>query len=147
VRNPEFEPVRTKFKVRFMPGYDGDPVFYINQLRREIIRFLSPWAFPGGGSPSFGGKIYKSVLINFVEERPYVDYVADFQLFHHITDFEGNNRRKIDQDEIEPSTAVSILVSVPEKTDTPANKMEIHDIEAIPPAIVETTHEKCPCES
>lgn len=140
VKNPRFEPVRTQFRVRFFPGYDE--TYYINQLRQEITRFLSPWAFPGGGNPSFGGKIYKSTLINFIEERPYVDYVTDFKLFHHIIDFDNIDRRGIDRNEVEASTAVSILVSVP--ADAIPVK-ETHEIEVIKTAEIPVSGEKCGC--
>jgi baseplate J-like protein len=129
VRNPRFEEVSVKFKVRLRAGFDE--TFYVNKLQEEITRFLSPWAFPGGGAPSFGGKIYKSVLINFVEERNYVDYVTDFQLFHDVT---GTT----DLAEVEGSKAVSILVSVPAKK---------HEITAIDPADEDTFRENCLCEA
>ena len=141
VKNPQFEPVRVSFKVRFYPGFDE--AFYTKSLREEITRFLSPWAFPGGGSPSFGGKIYKSTLINFVEERPYVDYITNFQLFHHITDFDGVDRRHTDLNEVEASTAVSILVSVPADT---ALAKDTHDIQVITTAEAQVSKEKCTCE-
>ena len=110
---------------------DGfEETFYVNKLQEEITRFLSPWAFPGGASPSFGGKIYKSVLINFVEELPYVDYVTDFRLFH---DAVGRS----DKNEVEGSKAVSIRVSAP------ASK---HVIETIRPARQARPGEQCTCE-
>ncbi len=84
-------------------------------MEEAITRFLSPWAFPGGGSPSFGGKIYKSVLINFVEEQPYVDYVTDFQLFHTFLD-DANEQQTVEKNEVEGSKAVSILVSCRQET-------------------------------
>lgn len=107
VKNPEFEEVRVEFNVRLKDG--GDETYCVTDLQKAITRFLSPWAFPGGGSPSFGGKIYKSVLINFVEEQSYVDCVTDFQLFH----------REIDKNEVEGSKSVSILVSAKEHKITP----------------------------
>jgi len=103
VRNPLFEPIRAAFKVRFYPGYDE--TFYTKLLNDEIIRFLSPWAFEDGEDIGFGGKIYKSALINFVEERPYVDYLEDFKLIHQTVP------SRPDQETIEPSTLCSILVS------------------------------------
>jgi hypothetical protein len=131
VKNPEFEEVWVEFNVRLQDGLDEN--FYEKKLQEDITRFLSPWAFPGGGSPSFGGKVYKSVLINFVEEQPCVDYVTDFQLWHKFDDSEG-----MQKDEVEGSKAVSILVSVP------ANK---HKVTAIKPAGEEKPGEKCPCEA
>ncbi|MDR4505838.1 MAG: baseplate J/gp47 family protein [Candidatus Scalindua sp.] len=130
VRNPEFEEIQVKCNVRLKAGLDE--TFYENKLQEAITRFLSPWAFPGGGSPSFGGKFYKSVLINFVEDLPYVDYVTDFQLLHTFDAKPG----PVDKNEIEGSKAISILVS--------ARK---HDIEPINPDVAETPGEKCPCEA
>ena len=103
-------------------------------MKQAIARFLSPWAFAGGGMPSFGGKIYKSVLVNFVEEQPYVDYVTDVQLFHDVCGKQGT----IDLDEVEGSRAVSILVSVP------ASK---HEIVLIQPAQDAPLGETCGCDS
>lgn len=142
VKNPQFEPVRTQFRVRLYPGFDE--TYHVNLLRQEITRFLSPWAFPGGGNPSFGGKIYKSTLINFIEERSYVDYVTDFKLFHHIDDFDGKSLRGIDRNEVEASTAVSILVSVPADA-TPVK--ETHEIEIIKETETPISNEKCQCQS
>ncbi|MHC1775854.1 MAG: baseplate J/gp47 family protein [Lentimicrobium sp.] len=131
VRNPKFEEVKVNFKLKLFDGYDE--AFYTSLLKEAITRFLSPWAFPGGESPTFGGKVYKSVLIDFIEEQVYVDYVTDFEMFHLI-DGVGNT----DKDEIEGSRAVSILVSVP------ADK---HGITVIHPNAETTTAEKCNCES
>jgi hypothetical protein len=132
VRNPQFEEVRVHMKVRFYNGFDE--TFYTNLLQESIMHFLSPWAFPEGGNPSFGGKIYKSVLIDFVEEQAYVDYVTDVQLFHDLPDKKGTS----DKNEIEGSLAVSILVSVP------AIK---HQIIVINPSEEIVSSEKCNCES
>ncbi|GAB3027911.1 baseplate J/gp47 family protein [Spirosoma pulveris] len=132
VKNPQFEGVRVKFRVRLFDGYDE--TFYIGRLQESITRFLSPWAFAGGEGPSFGGKIYKSVLINFVEEQPYVDYVTDFQLFHDINGVPGTE----DKQEVEGSIAISILVSVAAK---------LHTISAIKPTEEATSAEQCPCEA
>ena len=132
LKNPQFEEVRVHFKLRLYDGFDE--TFYTQKLQEAITRFLSPWAFSDSVNPSFSGKIYKSVLINFVEEQPYVDYVTDFQLFHDIKGVQGTS----DKEEVEGSTAVSILVSVP---------AEKHDIEIINPAEEETSREKCNCEA
>lgn len=132
VRNPRFEEVRVSFRLRLYAGFDES--FYRQRLREAITRFLSPWAFSRAESPTFGGKIYKSVLINFVEEQPYVDYVTDFQLFHDLDGVPSND----DRQEIEGSTAVSVLVSVPASE---------HTIELITPAEASLAREKCDCET
>jgi len=132
VNNPQFEEVRVNMSVRFYDGFDQ--TFYTNTLQESILRFLSPWAFPEGGNPTFGGKVYKSVLIDFVEELPYVDFVTDVQLFHDIAGVKGT----VDQNEIEGSLAVSILVSVPAKK---------HLITVINPSEEKISSDKCSCES
>ncbi|RXK58330.1 hypothetical protein ESA94_16950 [Lacibacter luteus] len=107
VVNPDFEEVQLKFKLRLAKGYD-DFTIYSNKLREEITSFLSPWAY-GAGELDFGGKVYKSVLINFIEERPYVDFITDVEMAH----YDANNVLvKADNDEIIASTGKSILVSV-----------------------------------
>ncbi|MEM7374083.1 MAG: baseplate J/gp47 family protein [Bacteroidota bacterium] len=80
VLNPIYEEIQLDMQVRFRAGYD--PGFYARQLNEEIIRFLSPWAFEEGQDIIFGGKVYKSMLIDFVEEREYVDFVTNFKLLH-----------------------------------------------------------------
>jgi len=132
VRNPQFEEVRVHMNVRFYDGFDV--TFYTNLLQESIMRFLSPWAFPEGGNPSFGGKIYKSVLIDFVEEQTYVDYVTDVQVFHDLPAKKGTS----DKNEIEGTLAVSILVSVPAIQ---------HLITVINPSEEIVSSEKCNCES
>jgi len=132
VNNPQFEEVRVNMSVRFYDGFDE--TFYTNTLQESILRFLSPWAFPDGGNPTFGGKVYKSVLIDFVEEQFYVNYVTDVQLFHDIAGVKGT----VDQNEIEGSLAVSILVSVPAKH---------HLITVINPSEEKISSDKCSCES
>lgn len=108
VRNPQFEEVKVSCKVRFFPGFDE--TFFTGKMQEAITRFLSPWAFTEDGSPTFGGKVYKAVLINFVEDLPYVDYVTDFLLSHGFNDINGNNRTE-EADEVTASKAISILVS------------------------------------
>lgn len=134
VHNPVFEAVRAEFCVKFYPGFDE--AFHLKLLKSEIVRFLSPWAFQAGRDISFGGRFYKSSLINFVEEQPYVDYLTDFQLFHLITDTSGKDWSKIDLEEIEASTAISILVSAP---------AEAHTIKAIPVTETNLAGEHCNC--
>jgi hypothetical protein len=108
VRNPQFEEVKVSCKVRFHPGVNES--LFTRKMQESITRFLSPWAFTEDSSPTFGGKVYKAVLINFVEDLPYVDYVTDFVLFHSYKDINGDDRGEA-ADEVTASKAVSILVS------------------------------------
>lgn len=107
VRNPQFEEVRLKFKLRLMKGFD-DFTYYKEKLQQEITQFLTPWAFASEADIAFGGTIYKSVLIDFIEERPYVDFITNVEMYHRVT--EGAVESS-DLDEVTASTARSILVS------------------------------------
>ena len=79
VKNARYIQVKVRFAVRFLPGYDEG--FYTQQLNDELIRFLSPWAYDEGADIVIGEKIYANMIVNFVDERPYVDYVAEVSLF------------------------------------------------------------------
>ncbi len=128
VRNPLFEEVQASFQVRFFPGYDEG--FYLQLLNQELIAFLSPWAFDQTSEIDFGGQVYKSALINFVEERPYVDYVLDFQLR-----LLAQGGPQPDQEVVRTSKQVSILVSAPQ-----------HNISAIPQQTAREQQEDYRCE-
>ncbi|MCB0207855.1 MAG: baseplate J/gp47 family protein [Anaerolineae bacterium] len=79
VRNAHYVPIKVRFAVRFRPGYNEG--FYKQRLNEEINRFLSPWAYEDGAEIVIGGRIYANVIVNFIEERPYIDYVAEIKLF------------------------------------------------------------------
>jgi hypothetical protein len=77
-------------------------------LQQEIVAYLTPWAYSNQAEVQFGGKVYKSSLINFIEERGYVDFITDVKMFHITADGKTESG---DLDEITASTAKSILVS------------------------------------
>ncbi|MBW1297068.1 baseplate J/gp47 family protein [Aquimarina litoralis] len=79
VSNPFYLQVSTECVVKFYPGYDED--FYKNKLIEEIKRFMSPWAYGEDSDIQIGGSLHASVIINFIAERPYIDYVANLKLF------------------------------------------------------------------
>jgi hypothetical protein len=56
--------------------------------------------------------VSKSVVVDFIEERPYVDFVSDVHLFHRL---QGVTADGPDLEEVVGSRAISILVSVPAK--------------------------------
>ena len=107
VRNPQFEEVRLKFRLKLLKGFD-DFTYYKKQLQQEITQFLTPWAYAGNVDINFGGKVYKSVLIDFIEERPYVDFITDVEMYHLIDELTPESG---DLEEIVASQARSILVS------------------------------------
>jgi|GEM_PF-6941435 len=80
VENPIYEPLRLSFNVGFHVGYDEG--YYGQQLHKEVQEFLAPWAFDAEEDLVFGGSIHKSTILKFIEDRPYVDFVNDFTLYH-----------------------------------------------------------------
>jgi hypothetical protein len=79
VKNAYYIPVKVRFGVRFLPGRNEG--YYKQLLNEELNRFLSPWAYDEGADIGIGGRIYANVIVDFIEQRPYVDYVANFKLF------------------------------------------------------------------
>ena len=104
VVNPQYEPIRVSFEVKFRSPYDANFGYYRRELERAIVGFLTPWTVDQGADIHFGGKVYHSAILNFVEEQEYVDYVVNFSMFHNGED---NLLAAI------ASTARSVLTSVP----------------------------------
>ncbi len=104
VENPRYRPVLLDFKVRFQPGLDFG--HYRKELERELVAFLSPWAFDAGAGIHFGGRIHKTVIIHFLEQRNYVDYLTDVRLF-----LDGDLRTDLPAAQVD--TPRGILVSAP----------------------------------
>ena len=79
VRNAFFVPLKIRCGVRFMPGQDEG--FCRQRLNDELNRFLSPWAYDEGAELDLGGAIYANSIIAFIDQRDYVDYIAELRLF------------------------------------------------------------------
>jgi hypothetical protein len=111
VRNPIFEEIQVDFNVRFHPGFDNG--YYGKLLEEELRQFLAPWAYDTKDIV-FGGRIHKSRIINFVEERPYVDFVTCFNMDQIIPT--GINTKPIINKNINEAlttTSASIFTSAP----------------------------------
>jgi uncharacterized phage protein gp47/JayE len=104
VKNPSYQQIQLDFKVKFRTGNEFN--YYRKKLKQQLIEFLSPWAFAFDRDISFGGKIYKSVVLDFVEDLPAVDYVTDFKMYTYT-----QNPNKVDVNEARPETPDTILVS------------------------------------
>lgn len=77
-KNPVYEQIIVSFKVQFYSGVDKG--YYMKQLNDELVHFLTPWAFDETADVQFGQKVYASSIINFIEERSYVDFITDFAM-------------------------------------------------------------------
>ena len=107
VKNPRYQKVQVDFQVQFHTGYEFN--YYSSTLNQALIQFLSPWLAPHQGDIRFGGTIYKSVLIDFIETLAYVDYVTEFKLYSDSVDSPTFR----DRDRVQPDTPDTILVSAP----------------------------------
>ena len=87
VVNPIFQEINLKGNVVLRK--DRDPIFYKNELDQDIMEFLTPWAFSEQDKLSFGGKVFRSSILQFVEKLDYVDFVTDFIMYSQ-KDTEGH---------------------------------------------------------
>ncbi len=104
---PDFEEVKVKCTITLRNEF-SDTTYYKEVIQNDLVNFLSPWVFTSDTDLNFGGRIHQSVLIDFIEELPYVDFLTDFELIHIKSSGEITK-----VDEAIASTARSILVSVP----------------------------------
>jgi hypothetical protein len=79
VKNAHYRPVQVQVAVRLRRGYSER--YYKDQINLDLQRALSPWAFDGEAEIMIGRRVYANTLVNALEERPYVDYVAHVRLF------------------------------------------------------------------
>ncbi|GLH76295.1 hypothetical protein SSBR45G_12030 [Bradyrhizobium sp. SSBR45G] len=79
VENARYVQVRIRVGVRFVD--QSNPALWKQRLGDDLNRFLSPWAFDDGADIMIGRRIYASSIVNFIDQRAYVDYVAGIKLF------------------------------------------------------------------
>ncbi|MCR9173197.1 MAG: baseplate J/gp47 family protein [bacterium] len=78
VMNPDYEAIKIKTDVGFYPGFDQ--VLYTSILEDDITKLLAPWAFDETKEIEFGGKLSKSMLIDYIENLEYVDFVKSISI-------------------------------------------------------------------
>lgn len=116
VTNPRIEEVRLDFRVRFAAGV-ADTAFYIDALNAALVAFLTPWSGGQGGEITFGGKLWRSTVIDFLDERPEVDFVTEVQMFHKPdVALADGDWTPINTEVVQTTSARSILVSAPRHT-------------------------------
>jgi len=101
VINPQYEEVKITLEVQFYEGYDER--FYIQKMEEDITKFLSPWAFDPDTTVVFGVDFHKSMIIDYLEKLPYVDYLQNIVV--------EKNDSIVPENRIAPTTPKSILVS------------------------------------
>lgn len=125
VINPDYEKVILKLNVKFYQKYDEN--FYKKQLNEDIIKFLSPWAFDTSKQIIFGVELQRSIVIEYIENLYYVDFIAELEMAIYIdkktnkeqpTSLEDteNNEKNVNLLDflttLSPSSPKNILVSV-----------------------------------
>lgn len=106
VVNPSYEPVKVSVSLKLKKGYEFN--YYQKVINLKLQEFLSPWMNNTGNDIHFGGKITKSMVIKFLEDLEYIDYLTDFSLYK----FSPNKRAFGRNVEVaEASNPASILVS------------------------------------
>lgn len=128
LRNPAFEAVQVVLNACLYPGYDSS--FYQQQLNEDIIRFFTPWAFDSSKTVEFGGRIYKSSLVDFIEELPYINFVTKVQLSNNADPQQQN------VEEVYASKKVAVLVAAKE-----------HRITIIEQKTTPAQQQNCSCSS
>ena len=106
VVNPLYEQIKVRCCVRFYTGLDV--AYYKYVLNDDLKKFLAPWAFDVNKEINFGSTYHKSAILNFIEERKYVDVVLGFSIEHYK---DGEIQPDYDPDWIIPTTSRSILTS------------------------------------
>lgn len=80
VINPVYQPVSFKGTIQLKAGKDKN--YYLNKvLKEEVQAYLSPWINKGSQEIVFGGTLMMSSVLQFIEQRDYVDYVTDFTMY------------------------------------------------------------------
>lgn len=125
VINPDYEKVIIKLDAKFYPQYDEN--FYKKQLNEDLIKFLSPWAFDTSKQIIFGVELQRSIVIEYIENLYYVDFLAKLEMAIYIDKKTNKEQPKILDDTenneanvnlldflttLSPSSPKNILVSV-----------------------------------
>jgi len=106
VRNPFYEPVKISVKIKLKKGFEFN--YYEKVIERKLQEFLSPWITNTSSDIHFGGKITKSMIVKFLEDMEFVDFITDLSLFHSIN---GGKSFGSNAEVVEASNPAAILVS------------------------------------
>ncbi len=78
VENPVYETIRVKFEVKFRKGVDVN--YHRFALDDEIKNFLAPWMKDRNAEIQFDKPLYRSKIVFFLEEIPYVDKIMNMDI-------------------------------------------------------------------
>ena len=112
VSNPRYYQIRVGFGVKFNVGIEFN--YYSRLLNQKIIEFLTPWMKKSDKDIYFGGVVYKSEILGFIEELPFVDYLTDFTLLGYEDEEALSNNHVKDSSSIGVKEPDMIMVSAKE---------------------------------
>lgn len=119
VGNALYERVKVICKVVFEEDAGQDYGTLARRFINDINQYIAPWLFGEGNEIKIGGKIYKSELLMYLKNQPYVKYITGFsvvhfssrkdilsnEILHMVSDTAVNN-----YDYIEGSSPASVLI-------------------------------------
>ncbi|MGH2645808.1 MAG: hypothetical protein ACRDE2_17785, partial [Chitinophagaceae bacterium] len=90
VGNPVYEKVKVVCKVKFVgtPGFDQG--FYVQELNRDIKKYICSWLYESSVPIKIGTTLYLSDMYNYIKNLDYISVVTGFSMVHF---FEVRNRR------------------------------------------------------
>ena len=83
VRNPDYERIKVFCTVVFREVQkDRSTYMLVQNLNRDIRKFISPWLFLEDAEINSNNWIYPSEILNFIKELPYISFVSGFNVVH-----------------------------------------------------------------
>jgi hypothetical protein len=76
VINACYEEITCTFKVAFNAGLPN--AIFRTRLNDSLTQHLAPWTAGDKSAIRFGGTVFRSTVIDFLEDIEYVDYITDF---------------------------------------------------------------------
>lgn len=111
VTNPSYTRIRVNCGAKFHEGLDE--AYYTKELKLDIMRLLSPWAFNKDHAINFERKLYKSLIINYIEELPYINFVCCFEVYKVTA---AGEDELVEDETLSASGPADILISDSEHT-------------------------------
>lgn len=106
VSNPFYEPVQVSVRIKLKKGFEFN--YYQKELDRELQQYLSPWLKNDAQNVNFGRKVTQSMLVQFLEDMEFIDFVSELWLSHS---FDGGHSFVPNKTVVEASSPASVLVS------------------------------------
>jgi hypothetical protein len=88
--NPRYEEIQITGNISLRKEYN-DIQYYKNQLIKDLKVLLAPWTSSGSVAPEYGTILYKSQIINYIEELEYIDHVFSITVIKSNIDGSSEN--------------------------------------------------------